>query len=226
MCGRFSQATSLDELAEIYGFDPGDLSLEERYNVAPMQYAPVMVLRDKRELKMMKWGLVPHWAKDTSIGNKMINARAETLSEKPSFRNAFKKRRCAVLVDGFYEWFKEDGEKKKTPVRIVRKDRRPFALAGLWEKWTKGNELLETFTIVTARPNDLVAKVHHRMAVILPDEKIDQWLDPQNEDVAQLQDLLVPYPSNLLEMYPVSTAVNSPTNDRVEVIEQQGDLFS
>jgi putative SOS response-associated peptidase YedK len=228
MCGRYSISNDLVEFLTQLGIENIDAELNPRYNIAPMQMAPVVMQEDgARVLRGMRWGLVPSWAKDPEIGNRMINARGETLAEKPSFRDAFKKRRCCVVTDGFYEWYQPPGEKAKIPIRFVMKDRRPFLLAGLWEQWRQpdGGEL-RTFTIVTAEPNELLARFHHRMAVILPTEKLGDWLDPQNQSTADLEKLLRPYPAGEMEAYPVSTRVNSPRNDSPEIIEAQGDLFT
>jgi putative SOS response-associated peptidase YedK len=182
--------------------------LTPRYNVAPTQQIGVVRTADgQRELSFMQWGLVPRWAKDPKIGSQMINARAETAAEKPAFRDAFRKRRCLVVADGFYEW-KKTGGKTKQPFYIRMKDHRPFGFAGLWERWGE----LESCTILTTRPNELCASVHDRMPVILSPNDYDQWLDQQVTDAAALQPLLDPYPSDEMAADPVGTHVNSVRN--------------
>ncbi len=165
----------------------------------------------------MHWGLIPSWAKDPSIGNKMINARAETLLEKPSFKRLVGKRRCLVLTDGFYEWRKEG--KRKVPMRMLLKTRELFAFAGLWDRWKKpdGNEF-QSFTIITIDANDLLRPIHDRMPVILGRDGEEKWLNPDLKDPSELLPLLKPYPSELMEAYDVSPLVNSPRNDRPECI--------
>lgn len=168
---------------------------------------------------MMRWGLVPFWAKEASIGYKMINAKSETLTEKPSFRKPFKEKRCLVLADGFYEWGKTD-KKNKVPYRLVLKNRQPFAFAGLWDIWKtpEGDKLL-SFTIITTSANELMESIHDRMPVILHEKDEAKWLDPEFKDTEKLSSLLQPYPSELMEAYKVSTIVNSPKNDTLACIE-------
>jgi putative SOS response-associated peptidase YedK len=178
----------------------------------------VIVEHDQRVLKLMKWGLVPFWAKDEKIGYKMINARSEGIESKPSFRDPFKKRRCLVLSDGFYEWKKFDA-KTKVPYFIRLKSGEPFAFAGLWDIWDKGDEPLETFTIMTTENNELMEPIHNRMPVILHEKDEGLWLDPELKDPEKLTPLLKPYPSEEMELYVVSTVVNSPKNDVPDCIE-------
>jgi putative SOS response-associated peptidase YedK len=193
-----------------------------RFNVAPTQM--VAAVRDRadksRELAILKWGLVPSWATDPAIGNRMINARAESIAEKPSFRTAFKKRRCLVLADGYYEW-KQIG-KSKQPYLIHRRDDRPFAFAGLWEFWRPdaSAEPLETCTIITTSSSSAVQSVHDRMPVILNEIDYDAWLDPENEDRAKLEPLLVPYEGDELIAEQVSTHVNNARNDDERCMER------
>jgi putative SOS response-associated peptidase YedK len=195
------------------------IALFPRYNLAPGQEAPVVVVEESRLLKMMKWGLVPFWAKDASIGDRMINARADTVAEKPSFKQALRQRRCLVLADGFFEWQRRPGQKKKVPVRFALKSGEPFAFAGLWERWkAPDGNVLHSFTIITTEANELVQPIHHRMPVILRAEQEQRWLDPNLRDVAALADLWNPYPSQGLTRYEVSTIVNSPANDVPECI--------
>ncbi len=223
MCGRITLTTDKDDLQSRWGFiDPsGVLDLiKPRYNIAPSQNSPtLMVKEDRRVLIMMRWGLVPFWAKEASIGYKMINAKSETLTEKPSFRKPFKEKRCLVLADGFYEWGKTD-KKNKVPYRLVLKNRQPFAFAGLWDIWKtpEGDKLL-SFTIITTSANELMESIHDRMPVILHEKDEAKWLDPEFKDTEKLSSLLQPYPSELMEAYKVSTIVNSPKNDTLACIE-------
>ena len=166
---------------------------------------------------MMKWGLIPFWAKDPSIGNRMINARAETVAEKPSFRNAFTRRRCLIVADGFFEWRKEG--KTKTPMRIILKNGEPFGFAGLWETWkSPEDELIRSCTIITTTPNEVMEPIHNRMPVILPRDAEAQWLNVSVTDTGVLRELLVPYAASELEAYEVSTLVNAPRNDVPDVL--------
>lgn len=188
--------------------------LQPRYNIAPTQPVAVVPNNGENRLEYFQWGLIPSWAKDPSIGNRMINARADTLAEKPAFRAAFRRRRCLVLADGFFEWRKEPGQKAKQPMYIRLQTGVPFAFAGLWEVWNPadGSQILSC-TIITTEPNELVGEIHNRMPVILPEEGYASWLDPSEKQPKDLQDLLRPYPSGELMAYPVSTVVNSPSND-------------
>lgn len=223
MCGRITLSTDKDDLQSRWGFiDPsGVLDLiKPRYNIASSQNSPTLVVKeDRRVLVMMRWGLVPFWAKDASIGYKMINAKSETLTEKPSFRKPFKEKRCLVLADGFYEWEKTD-KKNKVPYRFVLKNRQPFAFASLWDVWKtpEGDKLL-SFTIITTRANELMERIHDRMPVILNEKDEAKWLDPEFKDTDKLSSLLQPYPSEQMVAYKVSTIVNSPKNDTPSCIE-------
>jgi putative SOS response-associated peptidase YedK len=217
MCGRFSIFADPELLAERFGTAPPARKLEPRFNAAPTQDLPVILNEDPSSIQLLRWGLVPFWAKDLSIGNRMINARAETLAEKPSFRTALKKRRCLVLADGFYEWRKTpDG---KVPMRLTLQSGEPFAFAGLWETWkTPQGDPLRTFTIVTTTPNELVAPIHNRMPAILLPEHEEIWLDDAADSGIWL-DVLRPYPATELIAYPVSRRVNSPANDDPTIVE-------
>ena len=219
MCGRFTLATSAEDIAKL--FDLGDVpSLQARYNIAPTQDVPVcrMPDDDDRRLDELHWGLVPFWADDKKIGNRMINARGETVADKPAFRAAFKYRRCLIPADGFYEW-KKEGDSKQ-PYRIHRRDNAAFAFAGLWEQWSdEDNHKLESFTIITCDAADWLSDLHGRMPVILEPDHFDLWLDPASEDYEALDDLLVPYEREDLMTYDrVSRDVNSPANDRPDLI--------
>lgn len=218
MCGRFALATDKNVLEMLYDLElRGELT--PRYNIAPSQ--EILGLRlssetGKKEPAYFKWGLVPFWADDPAIGNRLINARAETAPQKPSFRTAFKKRRLLIPATGFFEWKKQEGSKQ--PFYICRNDGRPFSLAGLWERWEKDEDILETCTILTTEPNDLVAELHNRMPVIIPRDAYGRWLDPAAEQ-SDLVELLGPYPPEELTAYPVSTRVNSPGQDLPELLE-------
>jgi len=215
MCGRFTLTVDPTDLKEAFGWvDFGNAEFTPRYNIAPTQPLAVVANTGENKLDFFTWGLVPFWAKDPSIGNRMINARSETLAEKPSFKNAFKRRRCLILADGFYEWQKIPGEKTKQPIYIHMKDGKPFAFAGLWEEWNSpdGSQILSA-TIITTSPNKLVAPIHNRMPVILPESAYPQWLTPGEVDVQKLNPLLSPFDANQMAAYPVSKMVNSPQNE-------------
>lgn len=237
MCGRFVAATPPDELAAYFGatlaetFAEGGEPPPPNYNVAPTSdiYAVVDTPRG-RELTVFHWGLVPVWAKDTKIGSKMINARAETLLEKRSFTPAFKQRRCIVPLDGFFEWKAPAGDaagsKVKQPYFIHRLDGEPLAVAGLWERWRDkatpaGDEplTLHSATLITVGANATMAPIHDRMPALLPASSWSQWLDPSNHDLVSLGELLVPAPNDLLTMHPVSTAVGNVRNKGPELID-------
>jgi putative SOS response-associated peptidase YedK len=227
MCGRFTLTDPDADLAVQFNL-PEIPDLAPRYNIAPTQ--PVAAVRlnvesAAREMVLFHWGLIPFWAKDPGIGARMINARAETAAEKPAFRAAFKRRRCLVVADGFYEWQKQDGPKQ--PFFIYLHDRRPFAFAGLWEHWEGGDgSVVESCTLLTTQPNELVRPLHNRMPVILHPRDYDLWLDLEVQDAARLQPLLRPFPSAEMEAHAVSRRVNRPENDDpaiVEPVPQAGD---
>lgn len=218
MCGRFTLTTPVEQLAEQFDavVEIGGAASAPRYNVAPTQSVVGLLKPEEagpRVLRAFHWGLIPFWAKEPGIGSRMINARAETLAEKPAFRNALAKRPCLVLADGFYEWQRTDGGKQ--PLYIYRADGRPIAFAGLWERWAPrdSDQQIDSCTIVTTRPNDLMAPVHDRMPAILTDEMIDFWLNTEIPPADRLAVVLNPIPSELLTMHPVSTRVNSPRFD-------------
>ena len=224
MCGRFTQRQPLTKLAEDFqarlAFD--DSAYRQQFNAAPTQSVPIVRMADGngRELKFVRWGLIPSWAKDMKIGNSTINARGESVAEKPAFRTAFKKRRCLVLADGFYEWQK--GGKVKQPYFIHRRDDKPFAFAGLWEAWHggpgKSEEPLETCTIVTTTANDLMSPLHDRMPVILNQVDYGLWLDSEVSDRAKLEPLIAPYEGDEFVATPVSTFVNNVRNQGPECV--------
>lgn len=218
MCGRYTLKTPINVLAEGFEIQEYPSSITPSYNIAPTQEVAAVVEEDEqRKLEMFHWGLIPSWAKDPAIGNKMINARAETVSEKPSFRKAFKVRRCLILADGFYEWQKTDNGKQ--PYHIKMEDDSPFAFAGLWEVWGKNGEEIRSCTIITTEANDLMNEIHPRMPVILPPEDYGLWLDPDFEEKEPLTSLLKPYPADEMEAYPVSRRVNKPSNNEPSVLE-------
>lgn len=219
MCGRFVVAVNdPNVIQQEFNLDSVE-GLTNSYNVSPTQYAPVITNEHPKELSFYRWGLVPSWAKDISVGNKMINARADGIAEKPSFRSALKRRRCIVPVSGFYEWQKGEG-KAKTPMYIHLKDSEVFGLAGLWEIWNSpdGDEL-RTFTIITTDANDFMTAIHNRMPVILPKADYAKWLDPNEVDGKLLQPLLKPFDSRKMTAYEVSRAVNTPSINEPELIQ-------
>jgi putative SOS response-associated peptidase YedK len=223
MCGRFNLRTPSRDLVEIFQLlrEP---ELKPRYNIAPTQ--PVAAIRqvDKfRELSLLRWGLVPSWSKDPNAGPPLINARAETIATKPAFRSAFKRRRCLIPADGFYEWQKT-GAKAKQPFHIRMKNEHPFAFAGLWEHWEGGDSsTIDSCTIITTDANEVLRPIHDRMPVILRDEDYGRWLDPKLEDVGMLEGLLKPYAPEEMTAYPISTLVNSPRNESAACIEEARD---
>jgi putative SOS response-associated peptidase YedK len=222
MCGRFTFTASAQSVQHLFPlFDLAELELQPRYNVAPSQ--PVLAVRagadGKPQLTRLRWGLVPFWADDPSIGNRLINARAETAAEKPAFRAAFRQRRCLVLADGFYEWQKAAG--KRQPYYFRLKGGGPFAFAGLWENWDKGDAPLETCTILTTGANELVRPVHDRMPLILPQESFERWLDPSRKVAPELQELLHPLAAEAMTGYPVTPLVNNPRNEDPRCISPQ-----
>ena len=217
MCGRYTLSTPVEKLAEEFGIAGQLPDLQPSYNVAPTREVPAVVSSGEgRRLEMLRWGLIPSWADEPGVGSRMINARSETVAEKPSFRRAFKKSRCLMLADGFYEWRKENGGKQSYYVRM--KTGQPFAFAGLWESWDRGEEALRSCAILTTGANSVLDGIHDRMPVILPSGAYDLWLDP-DADREQLADLLIPYPGDDLETYPVSRYVNSPRNNDEHCIE-------
>ena len=214
MCGRYTLSTPTDLLSDLYELET-EITTTPRFNIAPTQEAPVIRISPetgKRRLDLLRWGLVPFWAKDSTIGNRMINARSETAAEKPAYRVSLRKRRCLVPADGFYEWQATGGPKQ--PFFFHRKDGYPFAMAGLWDRWEKGEDgPLETFTILTTVPNEIVAPIHERMPVILHPEQYETWLQG-SPSVQSLQEFLTPYPADAMKLYQVSSEVNSPKNDQ------------
>jgi len=220
MCGRFTLGATAADLAR--QFDLATIpAWTPRYNIAPSQAVPAVIqIRETaaRESRPFRWGLVPSWAKDPTIGNRMINARSETAATKPTFRKSFRERRCLILADGFYEW-KREGSRKQ-PFYIKLRDGEPFAFAGLWDHWHPSDgQPLETCTILTTAPNAVLQPIHDRMPVILPPTAYSVWLDPAMRDVESVQALLTPYSGEGMIAYPVSTRVNRPANDSPDLVE-------
>lgn len=229
MCGRFTLRVSPKVIAEQFAvFEVPPFTA--RFNIAPTQAVPVIRLapeqaEPRRELAWLRWGLVPSWAQDASIGSRLINARAETAASKPAFRAAMRRRRCLVAADGFYEW--RAGGPKKQPYFIHFRDDRPFAFAGLWEAWEgPQHAALETCTLLTTEANALLRPIHDRMPVILPPVAYESWLDPEVEAPQALLPLLAPHPNDPLEAYAVSGFVNSPAHDSPQCIDREARLFS
>ncbi len=220
MCGRFVLVTEIILIAKEFNIQDMVSDLKPSYNIAPSQDIAVVMNEGINKLKTCRWGLIPSWAKDKSIGNKMINARAETLHEKPSFKKNLKKRRCLILADGFYEWKKD--KKLKLPYYIYQKTKNIMAFAGLWDKWTSpDNEVITSCTIITTTANDLLKNLHHRMPVILKREEQKIWLDPMIQDQESLRSLLKPYPSEEMDFYEVSNPVNSPANNSPQCLQKR-----
>ena len=222
MCGRYAFFSPAEAVKRTFALDLLP-ELKPRYNIAPTQSVPALrvVEEGRRSLTMLHWGLVPHWAKERAIGNRMINARSETLAEKPSYREAFRRRRCLVLADGWYEWQSAPGGKQPWFVRL--RDPRPIAFAGLWEKWKDAaGELLESCTIVTCDASESIRKIHDRMPVVLPEESWDRWMDPAYSDTEALSKILVPFDQKALRAWQVSRLVNAPKNEGPKLIEAEG----
>ena len=225
MCGRFSQQRPASELAEIFAAEPLVDDPGPRFNVAPTDDALVVVQREERRaITAYRWGLIPHWADAAKVGSRMFNARAETLTASPAFRDAFRRKRCLVPVDGFYEWQREGA--RRQPFAIARQDGRPLALAGLWSGWRDpaADRVVRTFTIITSAPNDQMAGLHDRMPVIVPQDAWERWLDPTLDDPAELHALFEPSDDIELRIWPVSLLVNNVRNDGPELFEEVAPL--
>lgn len=232
MCGRFTHKYTWEQLHRLLNLVSPPFEFIHRFNVAPTQSAPVVredVSSDRgttagRRVDLLRWGLIPTWAKDESFGAKTINARAETVATSQVFRDSFKRRRCLVPVSGFYEWRKLPGSTRKQPYYFTSSDAEPLMLAGLWSPWKSPDGPMETFTIITTTPNEMMAKFHDRMPVILGAEDWAAWLNPAKASEDELSGLLRPYPAELMLAHPVSTRVNSPKNDDaacIHVVEEQ-----
>lgn len=234
MCGRFVSSSPPDEIAKYFDVaEVAETHLEASYNVAPTQDVYAVFERDGiRQLQPFRWGLIPFWASDRSVGYRMINARAETLAERNAYKRAFRSRRCIIPADGFYEWKTIPGRKAKQPFYIHRPDDEPYAFAGLWEMWhedeeggegAKSAETVRSCTIVTCAANEALESVHDRMPVILPHRAWAEWLSEEVDDVESLGRLLVPAPPRLTALYPVSTAVNNPRTAGAQLIDRLED---
>jgi putative SOS response-associated peptidase YedK len=224
MCGRYVSATPADQLADYFGARlTAEQLLDPEYNVAPTRSVwTVFDDGQSRRLDVARWGLVPFWAKDLSIGNRMINARAETVAEKNAFKKAFRRQRCIIPADGFFEWTTRPGQRHKQPWYIHRPDGEPFAFAGLWETWRgpdRDADPVRTCTILTGDANEKMAAIHDRMPVMLPPDSWQTWLDPGVDDTEVLGKLLVPAPPELITFHPVSTEVNNARNHGEHLID-------
>lgn len=239
MCGRYTLRTPLTVLAERFLFDlgdlPADLGIRPRFNIAPTQEIAAVrkpLAGSPREFALFHWGLIPSWAKDMKLAASMINARAETIAEKPAFRTALAKRRCLILCDGFYEWKKEG--KQKIPYYFQLADGQPFAFAGLWERWRGGSAAagshtsppIESATIITTAANELCRPFHERMPVILDPNDYDRWLNPELTDTREILPLLAPFPAEEMQTRPVNPRVNNVRNDDPGVLEVEAQLFA
>ncbi len=218
MCGRYSLKADIAQLAMRFEFAADEVVHEPAYNIAPTQQVLTVTNDEERHAEYMRWGLIPFWAKDAKIGYRMINARGETVAEKPSFRTAFRRRRCLILADGFYEWQKL-GSKQKRPMRITLKSGEPFAFAGLWEIWKDPEgETVKSCTIITTSANEILRPIHDRMPVILPPEMESFWLDKEIDDPIALTSVIAPYPDSEMEAFEVSPLVNNTRNKVPEVM--------
>jgi putative SOS response-associated peptidase YedK len=219
MCGRFVRKSTIEEIVAQFDaeFD-AEFDVSPSFNIAPSQQVLAIVQEKRRTVRAFRWGLIPSWAKDEKIGYKMINARAESLADKPSFKQAYEKRRCLVVADGFYEWRKD--ARAKTPYYFHLKTGRPFGFAGLWERWKNPDgAVVNSCAIITTSPNRLMEPIHDRMPVIIGQQSYGDWLDSSNFNHAMLSELLKPFPDNLMETFPVSKGVNSPTAHGPELIK-------
>ena len=220
MCGRFSLTVDPVQLRALLPGVRIDEDIVERYNIAPTQQVATVLNEPERRLTLAHWGLIPFWAKDPKIGNRLFNARGETVHEKPSFRSSFQRKRCLILADGFYEWRTKAGEKRKTPIYFRLKTGAPFAFAGLWDRWSAGSDAdeLTSCAIITTAPNELVGMVHDRMPVILPPDRYDFWLTPGAAPAGELRGCLTAYPAAEMEAFEVDPKVGNARNDGPELI--------
>jgi putative SOS response-associated peptidase YedK len=219
MCGRFTLTVNPADLRDVFSNYTFPEQFAPRFNIAPTQPVLAIPNDDKLKADFFMWGLIPMWAKDPSIGNRLINARGETLAEKPSFRGSYRHKRCLILADGFYEWKSLAGRKTKTPYFIHMKDRQPFAIAGLWDHWeSPDGSSVRTCSIITINANELMESIHDRMPVILHPRDYARWLDASPQTPERLQPLLKPFPSDAMSAYAVSTLVNKASNDSPELV--------
>lgn len=218
MCGRYNLFSEMQAIAERFQvIEQEELLDEPRYNIAPGQNITVVISEEnKRKLTALRWGLIPKWAKDPKIGYKMINARAETIDVKPTFKGLLKRKRCLITADGFYEWKKEN--KQKQPYHIHLSNKEPFAFAGLYDEWENGAEIIRTCTIITTEANELMAEIHDRMPVILTRENEKVWLDGDITETAELKSVMVPYEAAFMNAYPISSFVNNARNEGKEIL--------
>ena len=217
MCGRYTLKHDIQAIAQEFHVAPS-LQTAPRYNIAPTQEVVSVLQNGEAHLELLRWGLIPSWAKEESIGSKMINARAETLAEKPSFKRLLHSKRCLVVSDGFYEW-RQEGRGPKTPMYITVKDGELFAFAGLWDAWKDADgQVIRTCTIITTEPNELMASIHTRMPAILSRDAREIWLDTAIRDEHALLPLLAPYPTDQMSVRPVSRLVNDPRREGAELI--------
>jgi putative SOS response-associated peptidase YedK len=219
MCGRFTLTVNPAELQDTFGHFIFPPKFAPRFNIAPSQPLLAIPNDGANTADFFLWGLIPVWAKDPAIGSRLINARGETLAEKPSFRGSFKYKRCLILADGFYEWKAYPGKKTKTPYYIHMRDRKPFVFAGLWDSWeSPEGSSIRTCTIITTEPNELMEPIHNRMPVILHSRDYEKWLDPSPQTPDNLLPLIKPFPAEDMTAHPVSTLVNKPSNDAPELV--------
>lgn len=218
MCGRFVRSSPISSIAEAFNVQQASIEIAPSYNISPAQEIVIISKKGTRKLMRCRWGFLPSWARDHSMGSRMINARAETVASKPAFTSAFRKQRCLVVADGFYEW--RMAKPKKIPVYIHLKSGRPFGFAGLYNPWTSPEgKTFCTCTIITTGANELLGAVHDRMPVIIPQEKEDLWLNPEEQDQDILLELLKPYPAGEMEMHEVSAKVNYPAYNSPDAIK-------
>ena len=217
MCGRFQLSVKGKHINERFNVEVYDDFYRPSFNCAPSQNLAVISNMEAKKLSFFSWGLIPFWAKDEKFGNKLINSKAETITEKPSFKNSFRQKRCLVICNGFYEWKKENN--KKTPYRIFLKNNELFSMAGIWDTWKDGEgRPINSFSIITTTPNSLMKNIHHRMPVILRKEDEKKWLEKTDQN--ELLKLLKPFEDKLMDTYPISELVNSPTNNSPEIIKK------
>ena len=220
MCGRFVRSSTVATIADEFNVGQASLEMTPSYNVSPTQDIVILTHKGTRQLVRCRWGFVPSGAGDSSIGSRMINARAETVASKPAFSTAFKRQRCLVIADGFYEWIKKGG--KRVPVYLSLKSGKPFGFAGLYNPWTSpAGERICTCTVITTASNELLAGVHDRMPAIIPKDRQDLWLHPGETDPDILQKLLKPFPPGELEMHQVSSKVNYTRYDNPDAIKPE-----